>query len=104
MPSLGGLGHASAGCCEGNGPIRFLDQQPLFGEPCQNPCDCDVADGHSRGQILDPAGVLCLQDLLDGFNVVLGGLGGVIASGLAELVGDRGQLIGSMVDRRAVKV
>ena len=88
MPSLGGLGHASTGCCQGDGAIGLLHQQPLLGEPRQNPCDGDVTDSHSGGQILDSAGALRLQDLLDGFHVVLGGFRGVITPGLAELIGD----------------
>lgn len=88
VASSGGFRHASARCGEGNGPIGLLHQQAFMGESLKNACDRDVADGHSRGKILDPAGVLCFQDFLDGFHVVLGCFRGVIPSGLAELVGD----------------
>lgn len=92
MSSLGGLGHASARCSEGNGPIGLLLEQAFMGQSLEDPGDRDMADGHSRGQILDPADALNAKDLLDGFDIVLGGFRGVVTSGLAELVGDCTQL------------
>ena len=100
MASSGGFRHASASRGQCDGAVGLLGKKPLIGPSLQDPGDRHMADGHPLGEVLHPAGFLALQDLLDGLDVVLCGLRGVISSGLAELVGDRAQLICSMVDRR----
>ena len=72
---------------EGDRTVGLLPDKPFPHQPAENPGHGHVTDPHFDGEIGDPTPRPGLEEVLNGLDVVLRRLGGVIPPGFGIVVG-----------------
>ena len=70
--------------CQSNRAIRLRHHQAFLGQTRDGANNGDMRNTHMPGQVLDPAFTLAVDDVRNPFDIVFGGLCGMVRTDLSE--------------------